>query len=108
MTLSARKLYTIYAQRLRERSSDGLLAFGMPSPGTKFEVRCSRTGKAGTIQFIPRDLITKPVEAMKIQIRMEYNGSHTDIGMEAAYTLRMLSDEFRVPTPSWNIYPRIC
>jgi hypothetical protein len=28
--------------------------------------------------------------------------------MDYAYTLKLLSDEFRALTPSWNIYPRIC
>jgi hypothetical protein len=39
---------------------------------------------------------------------MEYDSGFAEIGMEEAYTLRMLADEFRAPTPKWNICPRIC
>jgi hypothetical protein len=39
---------------------------------------------------------------------MEYDNGYAEIRMEEAYTLRMLADESRALTPSWNIYPRIC
>jgi hypothetical protein len=41
--------------------------------------------------------IMKPVEAQRVQIRME-----------EAHTLRMLAHEFRAIAPSWDIYPRVC
>jgi hypothetical protein len=65
-------------------------------------------GNGGYIQFVPRDLIMKPVQAHLVQIRIDYDDGYAEIGMDYAYTLRMLSNEFRALTSMWNIYPRIC
>jgi hypothetical protein len=63
MLQTAAELYTSLAQRLTLRSSKGVIPIGMPNPDEEFEVLVSQSRKGGYIQFIPRHLIMRPVEA---------------------------------------------
>jgi hypothetical protein len=46
------------------------------------------------------------MKKMEVQVMIEYEGGYMRVGMENAYTIKMLGDEFRALTQrDWNIYP---
>lgn len=66
----------------------------MPDSVDEVTVQTKKDGKAGYIRFIPEDIFAKSMKEMDVQAIIEYEEGYMKVGMEEAYTIRMLAREF--------------
>jgi hypothetical protein len=95
-------------EKLKERSfTKDILPPEMPFHAEEVSVQTWRDGKSGYIMYTPLDsLVDEPMKDMDVQVRVEYEGGYMEVGMENAYTIKMLGDEFQALTQrDWRIYP---
>jgi hypothetical protein len=72
------------------------------------EVQAVKSCNGDFIRYTHQDLTTIPIDDQTIQVRIEYGDGYSEIGMADAYTMRMLTVEFRTLTPSWDLCPCVC
>jgi hypothetical protein len=102
----AQVMYEWPKWKLRERSSQNMQPEGMPEMVNEVTVQVSKDGKAGCMMFTPNDSLAIPMKKMHIQAIIEYEDGYMKVGMEEAYTITMLTNEFPALTQNqWGIYP---
>jgi hypothetical protein len=80
-------LYNSSMERLRGRSSEGMLPVDMPLMVEGVTVQTWKDGKGGYILFTPLDSLVVPMKKMEVQVRIEYDPGYMGVGMENAYTI---------------------
>jgi hypothetical protein len=95
-------VYNWLSNRLRMRSSTGILPERMPESVADVSIQISKNGEFGQILFTPLDSLADSMKDMEVQVVFEYFDGFMRVGMDAAYTLNMLLNEFNYLTrESW-------
>jgi hypothetical protein len=104
----AHVVYAWLSQRLSARSSGRALPEGMPASVEGMTVQTWKDGEFGNIPFTPEDILAEPLKKMEVPVRIEYDDGFMKVGMENAYTIRMLYEEFRSIThETWEFGPTL-
>jgi hypothetical protein len=104
--VQASEVYKWLITRMVSRAPTQLLPNGMPYTVQEVTVQTWKDGKSGYILFTPNDSFSVPAGVMENQVIIEYQAGYAKLGMENAYTIKMLADEFEAITRGrWNIYP---
>jgi hypothetical protein len=102
----AEEVYKWLMDKIRDRSSQGMIPEDMPLSIEGTTVQTWKDGKGGYILFTPKDTLSVPVGVWEVQVTIEYESGYTRIGMGNAYTIQMLADEFLTITQrQWRIFP---
>jgi hypothetical protein len=102
----AERIYDWLIERLRGRSSEGMLPTDMPASISEVTVQTWKDGGAGHILFTPEGAIMTPMNTMEVQAVIEYDMGYMRVGMGNAYTIGMLVWEFLAITQrQWRFLP---
>jgi hypothetical protein len=101
-------VYDWLSQRLASRSSGRALPTGMPNSLGEMTVRTWKDGSHGYILFTPEDILAEAWKTMEVPVRIEYDDGFMNVGMDNAYTIRLLWEEFRSLThETWEFGPTL-
>jgi hypothetical protein len=70
------------------------LPIGMPDSVDDVIVQTRRDGNYGYIPFTPEDSLASSMKEIPLQVLIEYEEGFMKVGMDEAYTVRMLASEF--------------
>jgi hypothetical protein len=87
-------VYSWLINRVVTRSTNKTLPVGMPAVVTEVVVQTRRDGSYGYILFTPEDTLASSMKEMALQVLIEYEDGFMKVGMDEAYTVRMLANEF--------------
>jgi hypothetical protein len=83
-----------------------MLPVGMPESVEDVIVQTKRDGRFGYILFAPEYSLAESLKKMELQVEIEYDDGFMIVGMEEAYTIRMLASEFwEVTLQTWEFAP---
>jgi hypothetical protein len=83
-----------------------MLPAGMPDSVDDMTISTWKDGARGYILFTPEDSFAEPMKKMALKVEIEYDEGFMIVGMEEAYTVRMLIEEFwAVTMQTWEFGP---
>jgi hypothetical protein len=99
-------VYSWLSNRFAARSSARALPIGMPMSVAEVEVHTTKDGSYGYILFTPTYSFANSMKEMPRQVLMEYEEGFMKTGVEEAYTVRMIANDFWALTQqAWEFGP---
>jgi hypothetical protein len=96
-------LYTALAQKLAQRSPEGVLPEGMPITMEQVDAECTRRGRTGRVKFTPMEVMGTAVRGRQEHFRVKYSRGFVEFGVTGKYTIGLLTQIFKARVPAWHM-----
>jgi hypothetical protein len=91
-------VYLWLVERLKSPAREGFTPPEMPFNVEEVTLQTWKDGQGWYILYAPDDATMDSMKKMEAQVMIEYEGGYMRVGMDNAYTMDTLSQEFQHPT----------